>query len=130
MDAANLMEGEKVQIVNNNNGERFETYVIRGQKGSGVIGINGAAAHLVKPGDLVIIAAYGWMKEKAARKMKRSPASEAPRASRQADGSGARHTAWALRDPRRTAPNVHAVELLAREARTDRPRPPAAASFA
>ena len=55
MEAANIAEGEKVQIVNNNNGERFETYTIRGERGSGVICLNGAAARRVQVGDIVII---------------------------------------------------------------------------
>ena len=63
MDAAGLIEGEKVQIVNNNNGERIETYVIKGERGSGCICINGAAAHLVHVGDTVIIMAYALMTE-------------------------------------------------------------------
>lgn len=58
MDAANLFEGERVFIVNNNNGERFDTYVIPGERGSGVICLNGAAARKVQPGDIVIIMAY------------------------------------------------------------------------
>ncbi len=58
MDAANILENEKVQIVNNNNGERFETYVIKGERGSGVICLNGAAARKVAVGDVVIIIAY------------------------------------------------------------------------
>mgnify|MGYP003610686297 FL=1 len=58
MDAANLIANEKVQIVDNNNGNRFETYVIKGERGSGVICLNGAAAHLVSVGDVVIIMAY------------------------------------------------------------------------
>lgn len=61
MEAANLIEGEKVQIVNNNNGERFETYVIKGERNSGVICLNGAAARKVQPGDTVIIIAYALM---------------------------------------------------------------------
>ena len=61
MEAANLLEGERVQIVNNNNGERLETYVIKGAKGSGVICLNGAAARKVEVGDIVIIIAYGYM---------------------------------------------------------------------
>lgn len=61
MDAANLIEGEKVQIVNNNNGERFETYIIRGERNSGVICLNGAAARKVQVGDTVIIIAYALM---------------------------------------------------------------------
>ena len=61
IDAANILPGEKVQIVNNNNGARLETYVIAGERGSGVICLNGAAARLVQPGDVVIIMAYAWM---------------------------------------------------------------------
>lgn len=61
MDAANILPGEKVQIVNNNNGARFETYTIPGDRGSGVICLNGAAARLVQPGDIIIIMAYAWM---------------------------------------------------------------------
>ena len=55
LDAANLIANEKVSIVNNNNGERFETYVIKGERGSGVVCLNGAAARKVQPGDVVII---------------------------------------------------------------------------
>lgn len=58
MDAANLLENEKVQIVNNNNGERIETYVIPGERGSGTICLNGAAARRVQPGDTIIIISY------------------------------------------------------------------------
>ena len=58
MDAANMIEGEKVQIVNNNNGERFETYIIKGERGSGCICLNGAAARKVVVGDTVIIISY------------------------------------------------------------------------
>ena len=61
IDAANILPGEKVQIVNNNNGARLETYVIAGERGSGVVCLNGAAARLVQPGDIVIIMAYAWM---------------------------------------------------------------------
>ena len=61
IEAANILPGEKVQIVNNNNGARLETYVIAGARGSGVICLNGAAARLVQPGDTVIIMAYAWM---------------------------------------------------------------------
>lgn len=68
IDAAGFLENEKVDIYDVTNGSRLATYVIPAERGSGEIGINGAAAHLVKPGDLVIIAAYGWMKEKQARK--------------------------------------------------------------
>ena len=67
MDAANIIAGEKVHIVDNNNGNRFETYVIKGKRGSGVICINGAAAHLVSVGDVVIIMAYTWMEMDEAR---------------------------------------------------------------
>jgi aspartate 1-decarboxylase len=61
MKAANLVEYEKISIVNINNGERFETYVIRGEAGSGTIELNGAAARKGQPGDLIIIIAYGQM---------------------------------------------------------------------
>ncbi len=61
MDAANLIENEKVHIYNINNGERFETYVIKGKRGSRTISMNGAAARKVEVGDLVIIAAYAFM---------------------------------------------------------------------
>ena len=67
MDAADLLEGEQVTIVDIDNGHRLETYAITGARGSGVIGINGAAAHLVHPGDLVIIIAYGMMSDADAR---------------------------------------------------------------
>jgi aspartate 1-decarboxylase len=67
MDAADLLEGEQVTIVDIDNGARLETYAIAGQRGSGVIGINGAAAHLVHPGDLVIVIAYGVMEDAEAR---------------------------------------------------------------
>ncbi|MCH5168551.1 MAG: aspartate 1-decarboxylase [Prevotellaceae bacterium] len=61
MDAAGLVPGEKVQVVNNNNGERLETYVIRGQRGSGCICLNGAAARKAVVGDVLIIIAYALM---------------------------------------------------------------------
>ena len=61
MDAANLIAGEKVQIVNNNNGERFEKYIIKGKRGSGCVCLNGAAARKVQVGDVVIIIAYALM---------------------------------------------------------------------
>lgn len=67
LDAAGILEGEKVQIVNNNNGERIETYTIRGEEGSGIICLNGAAARRCQPGDVVIIIAYGYMTEEEAR---------------------------------------------------------------
>jgi aspartate 1-decarboxylase len=63
MDEADILPNEKVQIVNNNNGARFETYVIPGERNSGVICLNGAAARLVQPGDQVIIISYSWMEE-------------------------------------------------------------------
>lgn len=61
MDAAGLIAGEKVQVLDNNNGERFETYVIRGQRGSGCVCLNGAAARKVLVGDTVIIISYALM---------------------------------------------------------------------
>src|SRR6476660_6388028 len=67
MEAADLLEGEQVAIVDITNGARLETYVIPGPRGSGVIGINGAAAHLVHPGDLVILISYGQMDDAEAR---------------------------------------------------------------
>ncbi|MBQ3555646.1 MAG: aspartate 1-decarboxylase [Bacteroidales bacterium] len=66
MNAAGIMENERVHIVNNNNGARFSTYVIKGEKNSGVVCLNGAAARLVQPGDVVIIMAYAMMDEKEA----------------------------------------------------------------
>ena len=59
--AANILPGERVFIVNNNNGERFDTYVIAGEEGSGVICLNGAAARKAQPGDVIIIMAYAQM---------------------------------------------------------------------
>ncbi|MCA0754377.1 aspartate 1-decarboxylase [Paenibacillus sp. N4] len=70
MDAANIWENEKVQIVNNNNGARFETYVITGERGSGVICLNGAAARQVQPGDQVIIISYAMMTDEQAKEHK------------------------------------------------------------
>lgn len=70
MDAANLIEGEKVQIVNINNGERLETYVIKGLRGSGTICLNGPAARKAQVGDIVIIISYASMKFEKARKFK------------------------------------------------------------
>jgi aspartate 1-decarboxylase len=67
MEAADLLEGEQVAIVDITNGARIETYVIPGERGSGVIGINGAAAHLVHPGDLVIIMSYAVLDNAEAR---------------------------------------------------------------
>ena len=70
MEASGILENEKVQIVDVNNGERFETYVIPGKRDSGVICVNGAAARLVQPGDSVIIIAYAQMEEDEAKKYK------------------------------------------------------------
>jgi aspartate 1-decarboxylase len=70
MDAANIIANEKVSIVNNNNGERLETYVITGERGSGMICLNGAAARLVQPGDIVIIMAFTMMEMEEARTFK------------------------------------------------------------
>ena len=70
MDAANMLEGEQVHIVNNNNGERFVTYIIKGERGSGCICLNGAAARLVQPDDVVIIMAYAQMTPDEARAFK------------------------------------------------------------
>ncbi|MBX6752540.1 MAG: aspartate 1-decarboxylase [Micromonosporaceae bacterium] len=68
MDAADLLTGEQVAVVDVTNGARLETYVIEGERGAGVIGINGAAAHLVHPGDLVIIISYAQMDDELARR--------------------------------------------------------------
>ena len=67
MDAANIIANEKVQIVNNNNGARFETYVIRGERGSGTICLNGATARLAQVGDIVIIMSFAHMEMNEAR---------------------------------------------------------------
>jgi aspartate 1-decarboxylase len=66
MDAAGILPGERVQIVDNNNGSRLETYVIEGEPDSGVICLNGAAARLVQPGDVCIIIAYCWIEQEKA----------------------------------------------------------------
>lgn len=70
MEAAGIIENEKVQIVDNNNGARLETYVIPGKRDSGIICLNGAAARLVQPGDEVIIIAYAMMEEEEAKSYK------------------------------------------------------------
>ena len=70
IQAAGFMENEKVDILDITNGARLATYVIPGEVGSGEIGINGAAAHLVHPGDLVILASYGWLDEAEAAQHK------------------------------------------------------------
>ncbi|HCT78541.1 MAG TPA: aspartate 1-decarboxylase [Micromonosporaceae bacterium] len=67
MDAADLLPGELIHVLDITNGARLETYVIEGQRGSGVVGINGAAARLIHTGDLVIIAAYAMMSDEEAR---------------------------------------------------------------
>lgn len=72
LEASNILPGERVQIVNNNNGARLETYVIEGKKDSGVICLNGAAARLVQPGDSVIIIAYAYMDANEAKEFKPS----------------------------------------------------------
>ena len=72
MDAANLIAGEKVQIVDNNNGERFDTYIIKGERGSGCICLNGAAARKVQVGDVVIIMSYALMDLEEAKTFKPS----------------------------------------------------------
>ena len=72
MDAANLIEGERVQIVNINNGERLETYVIKGDRGSGTICLNGPAARKVAVGDMIIVIGYGYMTPEEARSFKPS----------------------------------------------------------
>lgn len=70
MDAANMIAGEKVQIVDNNNGERFETYIIKGERGSGCICLNGAAARKVQLGDTCIIISYALMDFEEAKQFK------------------------------------------------------------
>lgn len=70
IDAANIIPNEKVQIVNNNNGARFETYVIKGERGSGIICLNGAAARLAQVGDVVIIISYAQMTMEEGRNYK------------------------------------------------------------
>lgn len=70
MDAANIIQGEKVQIVNNNNGERLETYCIPGPRGSGEITLNGAAARKVAIGDVLILITYGFMDIETAKTFK------------------------------------------------------------
>lgn len=69
MEAVDILENEKVQVVNNHNGARLETYVIPGPRGSGVICLNGAAARLVQPGDHVIIIAYALVSNEDAKSM-------------------------------------------------------------
>lgn len=70
LDAAGILEGQRVWIVNNNNGERFDTYTIAGERGSGVVCLNGAAARKAQPGDIVIIMAYARMTPEEAESWK------------------------------------------------------------
>jgi len=72
MDAANLIAGEKVQILDNDNGERFETYIIKGDRGTGAVCLNGAAARKVLPGDTIIIISYALMDFEEAKTFKPS----------------------------------------------------------
>lgn len=72
MDAANLIESERVHVYNINNGERLDTYVIKGARGSGIVSLNGAAARKAQPGDLVIIVSYASMDFEEARSFKPS----------------------------------------------------------
>lgn len=70
MDAVDLIENERVHVYNITNGERFETYVIKGKRGGGTIGINGAAAHKAKEGDLIIIVSYASVEKDKAKEVK------------------------------------------------------------
>lgn len=70
VEAAGMVEGERVQIVNNNNGERLETYIIKGERNSGTICLNGAAARRVQVGDVIIIISYAWMTTEEAEAFK------------------------------------------------------------
>jgi aspartate 1-decarboxylase len=70
MEAADIVENEKVQVVNNNNGARFETYVIKGERGSGTICLNGAASRLVQKGDVIIIISYCHVKKEEEKNIK------------------------------------------------------------
>lgn len=70
LDAAGILEGQRVWIVNNNNGERFDTYTIAGERGSGVICLNGAAARKAQPGDIIIIMTYAMMTPEEAKALK------------------------------------------------------------
>lgn len=70
LDAANMIAGEKVVVMNNNNGERFETYIIKGERGSGIIGVNGAAARKVMVGDVLIIVSFAIMPFEEAKTFK------------------------------------------------------------
>ncbi len=70
VDAANMIPNERVSIVNNNNGERFDTYIIPGERGSGVVCMNGAAARKVQPGDVIIILSFAMMEMEEAKTFK------------------------------------------------------------
>ncbi|MBB3187697.1 aspartate 1-decarboxylase [Microbacter margulisiae] len=70
MDAANMIEFEKVQVLNINNGARFETYIIKGERGSGTVCLNGAAARLVQPGDVVLVVSFAQMDFEEAKTFK------------------------------------------------------------
>ena len=72
LEAANIIEGERGHIVNNNNGERFETYIIKGERGSGVVCLNGAAARKAQPGDIIIVMSYAMMDFEEAKTFKPS----------------------------------------------------------
>ncbi len=72
LDAANMIEGEKVQVVNINNGERLETYIIKGKRGSGEVCLNGPAARLVQKGDIVLVISYAQMEFEEAKSFKPS----------------------------------------------------------
>lgn len=67
LEAAGIAENERVQVVNNNNGERLETYAIKGKRGSGIVCLNGAAARKAEVGDIVIIISYAWMTPEEAK---------------------------------------------------------------
>lgn len=70
LEAAGILDHEEIHVWNITNGSRLVTYAIEGERGSGVVCVNGAAAHLTRPGDLVILAAFGWMTEEEARSWK------------------------------------------------------------
>lgn len=124
MEAADLLAGEQVSIVDVTNGARLETYVIAGERGTGVVGINGAAAHLVSPGDIVIVISYAAMDEAQARSNRPkvvfvdgqnravrlgTDAAEAP------PGSGLTCGSLALAEPAETADAAKLDELIAAE---------------
>ena len=104
LDAADLLPGELVHIVDVTNGARLETYTIAGERGSGMLGINGAAAHLVHPGDIVILIAYGQMETAAARALQ--PRVVFVDAGNRIVGTGA--------DPAEVLPGMDVADLLVR----------------